>query len=76
MDHPPHLRDTLGGIGNEEENQCHDGRIETVLIEGQRHGIALEEYRIRRSRSRSGKRKLSFGRINPLHLGRRASLDE
>jgi hypothetical protein len=73
---PRHLGDALGRIGNEENDQRHDGRLEAAVGERKRHGIALAKFRQARGRARAREDKLGLGGINTPNLGRGTSLND
>ena len=74
--HPHHLGDALGRIGNEEDHQRHNGCIEPVFGEWKRHGVALSELRHTCKGSCARKGELPLRRIDPLNLGWRTPFDE
>jgi hypothetical protein len=74
--HPHHLGDAFGRIGNEENHQRHNGCIEPVFGEGKRHRVALAELRQACRGSCARESKLPFGRIDALNFSWRASLDQ
>jgi hypothetical protein len=75
-DDADHLGDAMCRIGHEEDHQCHDGGIETVAAVGEGHGIALAEKRDVPRGPCAGIGKLRLGRIDAVHLDRRAALDQ
>jgi hypothetical protein len=52
------------------------GGIEPAGVERQCHGVALEECRASRTRPAAREGELRLGRIDTLHLSRRATLDK
>jgi hypothetical protein len=74
--HPRHLGNAFGRIRNKKDHQRHDGGIEPIVGERQRHRVALEKFRPARRWPGAGESELCFRRIDRLRLGRSASLDE
>jgi hypothetical protein len=71
-----HLRDTFCRLRNEKDHQRHDSSIEAAIREGQSHGVALLELGDVGGVSRAGVGELRLGRVDALHLGRRAAVDQ
>ena len=75
-DHAGHFGCALHRIGDEEDDQRHDGRIEALRLERQRHGIGLTKRHVVRARPHAGDGELSLAGIDALHLGRSTSLGD
>ena len=71
-----HLGNSLGRIGQEENDQRHECRVKTVRGKGQPLRVALLEPRHAGARARAGKFELRLGRIDALDRRRRAALDQ
>ena len=71
-----HLSNALGRIGNEENHQRHGGRVESIIRDRKRHGVAAIEFGQTRRRPRARKGELGLGWINALDFNRCASFDE
>src|SRR6185295_614568 len=72
--HPSHLGDAFCRITNEEDDECHDGGIEPMASEGERHGVAPQKRRAGRTRPCASNSELFFLRIDALGLDWSASL--
>ena len=75
-DHSCHFGNTPGRVGNEKDHQRHDGRIERVVGERQRHRIALTKQCEPQGGPCAGMGQLPLGRVYPLYRDRCAPLDD
>jgi hypothetical protein len=71
-----HLGNGLAGVGEERDDESHDGNIETVIAKGKRLRITDAELRRLCSGPRSRKRELALRRIDTNNFGRSTTSDE